>query len=138
MQPHNTEERMKTAEHLHVEKDEMAVEKTFETSRSKEIKSRIHAAPDRKRRTKLRQLDAKDVDAVFAEGPGAINSLRDVQVLVARPLDVTVHVPYRARCDVCMDPENASDRTPSTSPCLLLQHPCMITTNDACPPPRQV
>lgn len=31
---------------------------------------------------KLRQLDANDVDAVFAEGQRAINSLRDVQVTI--------------------------------------------------------
>ncbi|CAM9979057.1 unnamed protein product [Pylaiella littoralis] len=52
---------------------------TVETSRTKEVKNRDHAAPNGKRKTKLRQLDAKDVDAVLAEGQGAINSLRDVQ-----------------------------------------------------------
>eukprot|EP00752_Nemacystus_decipiens_P012837 g11368.t1 len=43
------------------------------------VGSRGHGALHSRRRPKLRQLDAKDVDAVFAEGPGAIISLRDVQ-----------------------------------------------------------
>lgn len=37
-------------------------------------------APPRRRRPNLHQLNANDVNAVFAEGQRAINSLRDVQV----------------------------------------------------------
>lgn len=50
------------------------------TSQNKAVESPRHGALHYKRRPKLRQLDAKDVDAVFAEDPGAIISLRDVQV----------------------------------------------------------
>lgn len=39
-----------------------------------------HWEPPSNHRPKLRQLNAEDVDAVFAEGKRAINSLRDVQV----------------------------------------------------------
>lgn len=39
-------------------------------------------APPRRRRPSLRQLNANDVNAVFAEGQRAINSLRDVQVIM--------------------------------------------------------
>lgn len=53
-----------------------------DTRRENAAERRDHAMMNRKRQPKLRQLDAKDVDAVLAEGPGAINSLRDVQVLV--------------------------------------------------------
>lgn len=85
MQRQHHEERVKKAGSLPPEKGEIrAVDMTVETSRTKEVKNRDHAAPNGKRKTKLRQLDAKDVDAVLAEGQGAINSLRDVQVLVAR------------------------------------------------------
>ncbi len=48
------------------------------------MERRDHVTLHRKRHPKLRQLDAKDVDAVFAESPGAVNSLRDVQVLVGK------------------------------------------------------
>lgn len=41
-----------------------------------------HWEPRSKHSLKLRQLNAEDVDAVFAEGKRAINSLRDVQVTV--------------------------------------------------------
>lgn len=93
------EERVKAAGQLHAEKENLrALDKPVETNKSDEVESRDHVAPARKRKTKLRQLDAKDVDAVFAEGQ-AINSLRDVQVLVARLLSVTVHVHFRASCD---------------------------------------
>lgn len=57
-----------------------APDESFQPSQTSAVEGRDHGAPDRKRRPKLRQLDAKDVDAVFAEDPGAINSLRDVQV----------------------------------------------------------
>lgn len=55
-----------------------------EFSRKNAVEDRDHATPHRKRQPKLRQLDAKDVDAVYAKGPGAVNSLRDVQVIVAQ------------------------------------------------------
>lgn len=96
MKLQTNEGRVKPAGHLHhAEKGKMqAAGETIEISRRKELESRDNAAPDRKLKTKLRQLDAKDVDAVFAEGQGAINSLRDVQVLGARLRGVTVHLPF--------------------------------------------
>ncbi|CAM9393497.1 unnamed protein product [Ectocarpus sp. 12 AP-2014] len=64
-----------------------------------------HGGQSRICRPNLRQLDDKDVDAVFAEGPGAINSLRDVQswrVLVMglqrlSGKDMARHVPTNLR-----------------------------------------
>eukprot|EP00903_Cladosiphon_okamuranus_P012772 g11939.t2 len=56
-----------------------APDESFQISQTIAVEGRDHGAPDRKRRPKLRQLDAKNVDAVFAEDPGTINSLRDVQ-----------------------------------------------------------
>ena len=50
------------------------------TQNSSAVESQDHGATNRIRRPQLRQLDAKHVDAVYAEDPGAINSLRDVQV----------------------------------------------------------
>lgn len=58
-----------------------------------------HRATTRKRRPKLRQLNSNDVNAVFAEGQRAINSLRDVQVTHALRIisgtsrEVAGHVP---------------------------------------------
>lgn len=73
--------RKKTARSTLVEKAAArAPGESFQTSQHSAVEGRAHGVPDRKRRPKLRQLDAKDVDAVFAEDPGAINSLRDVQV----------------------------------------------------------
>lgn len=78
----STETRGETAGGVIVENGAIrAADESFQTSQNRAAESRDHGAPHRKRRLKLRQLDAKDVDAVFAEDPGAINSLRDVQVL---------------------------------------------------------
>lgn len=94
------EERVKPAGQFPAEKGKIrTVDKPVETKQKEEAESRDHVAPVHKRKTKLRQLDAKDVDAVFAEGQGAINSLRDVQVIVARLLGVTARVLFRASCD---------------------------------------
>lgn len=46
------------------------------------VKREHHWKPLSKHPLKLHQLNAEDVDAVFAEGKRAINSLRDVQVTI--------------------------------------------------------
>ncbi|CAM9593605.1 unnamed protein product, partial [Ectocarpus sp. 8 AP-2014] len=82
-----------------------ATDEFFATSRKEAEESRDHGGQSRIRRPNLRQLDDKDVDAVFAEGPGAINSLRDVQswrVLVMglqrlSGKDMARHVPTNVR-----------------------------------------
>lgn len=53
---------------------------TFALNRGEGGESEDPAPSSHKRRPRLRQLNAKNVDAVYAEGSGAINSLRDVQV----------------------------------------------------------
>lgn len=57
-----------------------SADESLPTSQNTVVERLDHGALHRQRRPKLRQLDAKDVDAVFAEDPGAIISLRDVQV----------------------------------------------------------
>ncbi|CAM9345987.1 unnamed protein product [Ectocarpus fasciculatus] len=77
----------------------------FTIGRKEAGESQDHEGQYRIRRPNLRQLDDKDVDAVFAEGPGAINSLRDVQswrVLVMglqrlSGKDMARHVPTNVR-----------------------------------------
>ncbi|CAM9867695.1 unnamed protein product [Scytosiphon promiscuus] len=49
------------------------------SNRRQGVKNRGPVASPCKRRPKLRQLNANNVDAVYAEGTGAIDSLRDVQ-----------------------------------------------------------
>ncbi|CBJ27092.1 conserved unknown protein [Ectocarpus siliculosus] len=79
--------------------------KELRQHRKEAEESRDHGGQSRIRRPNLRQLDDKDVDAVFAEGPGAINSLRDVQswrVLVMglqrlSGKDMARHVPTNVR-----------------------------------------
>lgn len=74
-----------------------AADESFKISQNKAAGSREYGASQCKRRLKLRQLDAKDVDAVFAEDLGTINSLRDVQVLRGLLL-----VPFRS--SLCRSP----------------------------------
>lgn len=85
MERPNGEETLQPTQHPHFNEGAMrAVDEFSDCSRNKTIERRDRATPHPKRQPKLRQLDDKDVDAVFAEGPGAINSLRDVQVRVAQ------------------------------------------------------
>lgn len=85
LQPREAEEANPGAS-THVREDARKLHKTItnaamEATADQGDKDGRGLAPPRRRRPKLRQLNANDVNAVFAEGQRAVNSLRDVQVI---------------------------------------------------------
>lgn len=81
---HKTEHNFPMHDSAGVKERQVAETKMIKTSTDTTGGVRYQRGPPTKRRLHLRQLNASDVNAVFAEGQRAINSLRDVQVILTK------------------------------------------------------